>query len=924
MASQRRHLRTGLMLGAVITLLVAAADAAGWLGGLENSIYNGRARWCQVFSRPPTTQLVHLDIDDDSLKEIGVLPWPRTVMADVIDELRLLGARVIVLDIILPETQSTPGDPIDHDGNMAAAIARHGRVLVPVSLTIGKHDAGDEKTRWLVAEFEKDLESPLTWVEARGRERWGTVTENDVIYAREEATRRAVEREMAASGGALSADEVGQRLLPKTSRAARAGSEKLKDSVRAFAAREESRRALRRLAVAGGPKYGMPRATDDLPPVPVLARAAGYTGFVDHVPFDDGVVRAVPMWVEYRGLLFPFMGLRMACAMLDVPLERVRVEPDRVVVPRDDGTEVVLPATSHRSGKLGADVGMLLRVPWFGTDAWETMYDWPAHREAKQHVPFGLLWQAVKARRAAVRNNEVVDEALEQLARQSRPDEAVAFLASKTPVDDVARRLEVTAKVIKEFDDMGWVGAFREIKPEEMTSKEKSWIFAYDALVDARRANERAVAEAGRWRGEFEGKAILIGSVASGAADFVTTPLHAQCPGAVVHGAVFNAVMTGVFWRQAPGWANALVTVMVGLASTVVVGRLSPRKAMAAVAAVAGGYLLMNGYVVFGWGRVLLGAAGPVTAAAVVWSVVTVARYVVETAEAERIRGRFRQYVDDQLVDYVQENPDRDIFEGEERELTVAFTDMKGFTSLMERLGTRVVPVLNEYMGRMVPVIQRNGGYVNKFLGDGIMFFYGAPRPNADHAAHAVATVLEMRGAVAEFNAWLAGQGLEHVAVRAGVTTGLMIVGDAGSKRRSDYTVLGDSVNLASRLEGANKYFGTSVMISGRTKELLVDRFLVRPVGRVRVVGKREWVMAYEPLARRVEATDDQRELVVVTERMVGAFMAGQFEACVKAAEEGIERFGGQRLFEVYRELAGRHANGGVGPFDGVVELMEK
>jgi adenylate cyclase len=152
-------------------------------------------------------------------------------------------------------------------------------------------------------------------------------------------------------------------------------------------------------------------------------------------------------------------------------------------------------------------------------------------------------------------------------------------------------------------------------------------------------------------------------------------------------------------------------------------------------------------------------------------------------------------------------------------------------------------------MSRMVPVIQERRGLVNKFLGDGIMFFYGAPMPNPDHAGRRGGDGAGDVGRARAVQPRTGGGGQPDGVHARGVSTGPMVVGDAGSHLRSDYTVLGDAVNLGARLESANKAVGTKVMLSGRTVELLGDRFLVRPIGKLRVAGKTEGVMTFEPLA---------------------------------------------------------------------------
>jgi class 3 adenylate cyclase len=229
--------------------------------------------------------------------------------------------------------------------------------------------------------------------------------------------------------------------------------------------------------------------------------------------------------------------------------------------------------------------------------------------------------------------------------------------------------------------------------------------------------------------------------------------------------------------------------------------------------------------------------------------------------------------------------------------LSVVFTDLAGFTQLSEMLKEETVPLLNEYLGRMVPIIGRHHGLVNKFLGDGIMFFFGAPEPypgdESLHAWAAVQAIMEMQEAMTSFNQDMARRNLPQLHMRAGVSTGEMTVGDAGNPpQRSDYTVLGDRVNFASRLESANKFTGTRVLISDRTVELLRGTYLVRPIGLLQVVGKREPVMTYEPLAPIEKATEEMHKLAEMTKAVTDAFAAGRFTQCAAAAKRLEEEFG--------------------------------
>ena len=238
--------------------------------------------------------------------------------------------------------------------------------------------------------------------------------------------------------------------------------------------------------------------------------------------------------------------------------------------------------------------------------------------------------------------------------------------------------------------------------------------------------------------------------------------------------------------------------------------------------------------------------------------------------------------------------------------MTVVFTDLQGFTALSEVLRGRVVKMLGRYIELMVPLIREHNGYVNKFLGDGIMCFFGAPAENPQHAADALEAVLAMQRALAPFNAELAAHGLPTLAMRAGVSTGPMFVGDAGPSFASEFTVIGDRVNLASRLESANKATGTRNLVTARTAELAGDAFLCRPVAKLRVVGKLQTEMVYEVLCEAGAADDRARDLVRLTRAVFDAFQTGELDRCRNAIEDYEREFGPDKLADLYRDHCNR------------------
>ncbi|MGF1451404.1 MAG: adenylate/guanylate cyclase domain-containing protein, partial [Opitutales bacterium] len=630
---------------------------------------------------------------------------------------------------------------------------------------------------------------------------------------------------------------------------------------------------------------------------------AGGSGFIDYPQMEDGTVRNVPLWVRYRGRLYPQIGLTMVCAHLSLDLEATEFSSREIRIPRDNGPPLRIPVRPQFARDRGASFGFFFDIPWMGPPGeWLSAYDRTGETTGAQHLSATQVWTLVETRQRLQHNRAIIKRAVSYFYELFYPDRT-GTLARTT-----AAQLEPIAEGLLADDFIrASVDSLSGLPPEELDQASRQMQMFYRTLTLALEANQaldaHLVKQQAELRGQIADKSVLVGFTALGVeADVVPTSLYPnKAPGVVLHGAIFNALMTGEMWTLVPAWIEWLITAILGMLTAVAVGRLAPVLSLAVAAAFVAAWAGFNGLVLFDYGNLLLAPAGPLVAIPLAWSSTTLFRYLDERAERARLTERFRSYVDPVLVNYVLEHPEMKHFEGELKYMTVVFTDLAGFTTLSEKLGSRTVSVLNRYMSYMVPLIRAHHGYLNKFLGDGIMFFYGAPRPNPDHALDAVRTILEIQRVMQDFNAELAPEGLGPLTTRAGVSTGEMIVGDAGPPDASDYTVLGDTVNLAARLESANKAFGTTSMISAATAVLLDNKVLVRPLGILQVIGKTEGVKVFEPLAIKEEATEAQRELSRVTEQAFDAFVEGRFGDCLEALEL-LEAFPGQaKLVEVYR-----------------------
>lgn len=224
--------------------------------------------------------------------------------------------------------------------------------------------------------------------------------------------------------------------------------------------------------------------------------------------------------------------------------------------------------------------------------------------------------------------------------------------------------------------------------------------------------------------------------------------------------------------------------------------------------------------------------------------------YLVERRRAARIQATFSKYVSPMVVQQLVAHPELVRLGGERRELSLLFCDLAGFTTMSERLTPEnVARVINLYLSEMTRVIMATGGTVDKFIGDAVMAFWGAPLDDPDHARHAVQAAIEMQQAMANLAPQLAELGAGKVALRIGIHSGPAVVGNMGSDERFDYTALGDTVNLASRLEGVNKAYGTGILLSATTANALGGGVPLREIDRVRVKGKDQPVDIYTPCA---------------------------------------------------------------------------
>ena len=346
---------------------------------------------------------------------------------------------------------------------------------------------------------------------------------------------------------------------------------------------------------------------------------------------------------------------------------------------------------------------------------------------------------------------------------------------------------------------------------------------------------------------------VFFGLSAPGLHDAHPTPVNRGCPGVEIHATSLDNLLCRLFLREIPAACVAGAALFLGLLSGVVVS-LS-RKAWQSVLAFA--FLLpvpvLAAFTAYhlGWWWPMVATEGAV-ATALVGGVVL--NYATEGRQKAFLKRAFKHYLGADVIDQIIADPARLRLGGEKRELTLLFSDIEKFSSFSEKLDPETLTqLLNEYLTEMTDIILAEGGYLDKYIGDAIVAFWNAPADQADHAVRAVRALLRCQRMLNERRAHYERNTGVIIKARIGMNTGEVTVGNKGSRDRFNYTVLGDAANLASRLEGANKVFGTYNLISETTWLQTQGQFLGRELGRIRVVGRQQPVRVYEILGLATE-----------------------------------------------------------------------
>ena len=426
---------------------------------------------------------------------------------------------------------------------------------------------------------------------------------------------------------------------------------------------------------------------------------------------------------------------------------------------------------------------------------------------------------------------------------------------------------------------------------------------------------------------ELKDKIVLIGTTAPGLMDLRSTPVDTVYPGVEIHANMIAGIIDQNLKEKPPYamGAELVLLFITGVALSLLLPLLTPVKATL-LTIVALGASLGGNMAIWHYANLSLPLASGVLMILGLFALDMSYGYFIESRTKRLISNLFGKYVPTELVDEMSKNPEQVVsMDGESREMTILFSDVRGFTTISEGLDPKELSqLMNAFLSPLSAVINKHHGKVDKYMGDCIMAFWGAPKPEPEHARNAILAGIEMQKKLHELQPEFKQRGWPEIHVGVGINTGKVSVGNMGSEVRVAYTVMGDAVNLASRLEGITKQYGVGVMVGENTKNAVPD-FVYRELDQVRVKGKKEPVAIYEPIGPNGEVDEAVLDELKIFDQALKMYRAQNWDQAELQLDNLRHKFPDCKLYQVYTErVAYFRQNPPGAEWDGVFDFLTK
>lgn len=906
------------IIGIVIIILVVVVSSAGFLAKPENLIYDSFLHLNP--GREEVDDLVILKIDDPSISAMGEWPWTRDIIADGLVRLKELGARLAVFDI---EYLSPAGKTLNRNyfeegfrfslngvyDEISAGIHEFTGALASGSFPVSESAEGAE---YLDSQV---LIPALSRLNAEVSE--NAVKDNDLYFAESlYYFQNAFLTVNTQDVNSISPDVDSTAFVKENfflKNIEDVGGYTLKDN-------------LSYLKSLGATPGLTPAVT------PLIYGARG-VGFPNVVVDQDGVRRRIELMFNSEG--FYFGQLVFAPVIYELSPEKIQRTRHSINITNgklSDGTEV--------SFKIPLDSRGHMLIKWIPDsfqdsfrsesyymieqlDLWEESI--LSHLEAISGFKIGTSKGYVSCVEAAQWLLEEYGNicAYKDLLISGEETDYSTYFSMR---DDFFDNIEFLNDRQYVDEIISVLGILRENAGDDSLYKdvEQSVVNRFSALDEDL---ENYKLELQRLKDFFNNAFVIIGNTASATTDLGVTPFEKSYPNVGTHANIYNCLMSRQFIYPVSVYVSVILTVVFSACILFLFHGMKKflKKIIAGLVFIL--VVILIPVSAFCFFDVYIQASGIYLSTILVFISQTLIALLITEKDKNFLRKAFSTYLPDSVISEIVKNPEKLSLGGEEKRITALFTDIKSFSTFSEKLSpVDLVTILNRYLTVMSNVILEKMGTVDKYIGDAIVSFFGAPVSLENHAASAVSSAIEMKKQEDILNEALLKEGLlsEPIKTRIGINTGSMVVGNMGTDSKMNYTVMGNDVNLASRLEGTNKIYGTWIMASESTVNEAGPEFLVRRLDRVRVMGISTPVQLYEILGYKSEVSGDKESLVDTFHIALDLYLSGKFREA-GAMFSGLYKNYGDLPSKTYMErCSGFIKNPPPAGWDGVYNMTSK
>ena len=842
--------------------------------------------------RERNNEILFLNVDDNAIAYFGVFPWPRSVTAEALLRLKEFGARVAIFDIEYIDHGPQGVNTIYLEHHLPADFAR----------------SFSEINSWAGDIFSAIGSGRMGLYELDDRSRefhYFIGREHDDLLARARRVARDDDLFMVQSSA----------LFGRSWATLNLRTDPLTD------AEQLARRPIAEdrfsYPVIAAPNTNTGGFVDILTTFPAFARAAAGAGFTNVVVDDDGVRRRVHLAQYIHGhwyLQLAFAPLVYLFGNPDLDLNNDRmimrnaVMPDGVVrditIPLDGRGRMLLDwpredyfdSYEHMSFQAFANLERLEANLQNGSLAFADMdfFFFGQFDENLVWIPFIIdelaeLFDAIYPTKIAAieQSSDELFEAYVAMRAETRA--LIQELLDIEPGERITALLPVLNDFFPDYAD---IISFEAEIITEMTEQLRSSFYEYEYAMWL-------------YSEMVRDRFIILGRADTGTTDIGTNPFHAEYVNVGTHAVVLDMILSEVFLRPiAPLWVILFTLVFVSLFFAAS-GKLSPVlravSGLVSILAIAAATAMVFRYTGIFFSPLLPALA--IGSAVILREIVS---YAGSEREKQFIRKAFSTYVSDEVVKEIISDPSRLQLGGTKRHMSTIFTDVKGFSTISEQLDPEsLVTLLNSYLTVMSDEILAEKGTIDKYVGDAIVAFFGAPVELSDHALRACYSAIAMRRVESELNVEIMKDKLSPMPLytRIGINTGSMVAGNMGTGNKMNYTIMGNTVNLAARLEGANKQFGTRILTTNDTIQETGDLILSRRIDRVRVVGINEPVQLIEVINTMALADEKEKKLVEVFHQALGYYENRKWKEAIGGFKESLvlEEDGGPSMMYIER-----------------------